>query len=159
MTSKTHSARRCPALAYLATVPPVRHKVPASVCGSEQADPLVEGKAYVTNRPCAACHKANLGGRLSCKAGEPANLTSTGLGGWSEKQIITAIRTGVDDDGKMLSSDVSVLALLTQAIDGVTKIVCAACGTILYCRVVASPSSTVAGFANGERANTATTRS
>ncbi len=91
--------------AYLATVAPVKHEVPSSTCTSEQPDPLNEGKTYVANRHCTDCHTANLGGAPTCKDGEPANLTSTGLGEWSDQQIITAFRTGVDDEGAMLSSD------------------------------------------------------
>ena len=67
--------------------------------------PVTEGKGYVTNRECQGCHEETLSGSPTCQQGEPANLTSTGLGKWSDLQIITAVRTGVDDQGTMLSTD------------------------------------------------------
>jgi len=89
---------------YLATVAPVKRQTPKSTCGSDEADPVKTGKEYATNRKCTGCHTASLGGRPSCGPGEPSNLTGTNLGKWSDQQIITAMRTGVDEEGKMLGS-------------------------------------------------------
>jgi mono/diheme cytochrome c family protein len=89
---------------YLATVAAVNRKTPKSSCASEMPDPVTEGKAFSTNRRCNGCHGANLGGKASCNPGDASNLTPTNLASWSDQQIIVAMRTGVDDEGEMLSS-------------------------------------------------------
>lgn len=83
--------------------------------GTPDAGSLVDqGKAAVTTRGCGTCHQSKnaadgtLSGQTDPQPGTTAygaNLTpdvDTGLGSWTEEQIIKAIRTGVDKDGKEL---------------------------------------------------------
>ncbi len=87
---------------------------------SETADSITAGRAFVTQRKCAACHQSPnpkdgvLSGLATAltKTPEvvpipadamvyPPNLTpdvETGLGGWADVEIIRAIRYGVDND-------------------------------------------------------------
>ena len=82
-------------------------------------DPLVaQGERSVRARHCAGCHQSDnpadgiLSGSLSPVPGDPMgvvgygpNLTSdpdTGLGGWTDDEIIRAIRAGLDDQGAEL---------------------------------------------------------
>jgi cytochrome c553 len=57
---------------------------------------------------CTGCHRKNLAGGPDAAAppgsAEPANLTPTGLGSWSEQDFFTALRTGKRPDGKVLDS-------------------------------------------------------
>jgi mono/diheme cytochrome c family protein len=90
-------------VAFLMGLPAVSRQSPESSCGSETPDPVTQGEAFVKTRGCQNCHAANLGGAPTCADGDPSNLTSTGLSEWSDAQIITATRTGVDDEGAMLN--------------------------------------------------------
>ncbi len=97
---------------YLKTIPARVNKVPASTCETEHSDPKKDGEAYVANRRCTECHQTNLGGKPTCSPGDPANLTPTNLGPWSDQQIINAIRLGTDDEGEMLSSEMPRFATM-----------------------------------------------
>jgi mono/diheme cytochrome c family protein len=84
-------------------------------------DPVKRGAYLVTIGHCMECHstwskgisdfKSGLGrgGRVFAEAGPPgvmaANITSdrtSGIGGWSDREIARAITHGVDRDGRML---------------------------------------------------------
>jgi hypothetical protein len=67
------------------------------------------GKDLVQSYGCANCHQANLAGQTtSIRAGQsifPKNLTpdrATGLGCWTEDQVVNAILNGIDDQGETL---------------------------------------------------------
>ena len=81
--------------------------------GSSGEDPIAKGEAIVKKRACASCHVAD-DGSLSGQTDPqphtkayPPNLTpdpDTGLGDWTNDQIIAAILDGVDDEGEDLCS-------------------------------------------------------
>ncbi len=90
---------------YLKGLAAVSHETPESTCDGEHGDPVSQGKAFDDMRSCTSCHADNLGGDPRCRPGDAANLTRTGLGEWTDAQIVTAIRTGVDDEGEMLAKE------------------------------------------------------
>lgn len=104
-------------LALLATV------LMATATAASAANPVTRGAYLATIMDCAGCHTSGaLIGQPDPKshlAGSdvgfgapglgifyPPNLTpdqETGLGGWSEGDIVTAVRTGVRPDGRELA--------------------------------------------------------
>lgn len=94
-----------------------------SACGKSAEDKIARGKYLATIAVCGDCHSP---GALMGKPDEaryvggsevsffipdlgyfhPPNLTpdnDTGLGKWSEEQIVTALRTGKRPDGRVLA--------------------------------------------------------
>jgi mono/diheme cytochrome c family protein len=78
---------------------------------SQIAEPTERGRLYVGRRECATCHGAadgSLSGQDKPQPGTAAygqNLTpdmDTGIGEWTDDQIRTAIKTGVDDENELL---------------------------------------------------------
>jgi cytochrome c553 len=65
------------------------------------------GEYMVSIAMCSECHAANLAGVVGDDGPPPGpNLTPSGdLGGWTEVDFITAIRTGQTPDGKQLDGD------------------------------------------------------
>lgn len=120
-------------VAYLRTVPPVDNATPPPkwhgevvppVPGAETIIPEAEQDAdikrkgfyYVTIAHCMECHTNTPGGGAVGAGGlaipgpwgvaVSANITSdpeTGLGAWSDAEIITAITRGISRDGRTLS--------------------------------------------------------
>jgi len=76
------------------------------------------GQALTTTLACASCHGTDLSGSESAIApGVYApNLTPdpTGLGAWSDDQIVAAIRTGVDDEGATLCTNMPRFTTLSD---------------------------------------------
>ncbi|HSQ67901.1 MAG TPA: cytochrome c [Polyangiaceae bacterium] len=73
----------------------------AACYGSEEpaSDPVAAGRTLAAALGCAGCHGPDLSGALG------PNLTpdvATGLGAWTDGQIVAAIRTGIDDEGSTL---------------------------------------------------------
>lgn len=68
--------------------------------------PTVEyGKYLTVIGACAGCHGPNLSGGQPGEGGlKAANLTPTGLKGWTEADFIKSMRTGVRPDGRVLSA-------------------------------------------------------
>jgi hypothetical protein len=78
------------------------------------ADPIARGESYVMARGCPSCHQSKdpadgtLSGTSTPRKGTqayPANLTpdpDTGIGSWSDDEIIRAMRSGIDDEGAPL---------------------------------------------------------
>lgn len=72
------------------------------------------GRQFAQNRLCASCHEESGGAGTLAGSNTPVhgttnafgpNLTpdpDTGLGGWTDEQIINAMRLGVDDEGVAL---------------------------------------------------------
>jgi hypothetical protein len=61
---------------------------------------FLRGEALVTENQCVTCHQRNFAGFTVFP-----NITpdvETGIGGWSDAQIVEAIREGVDADGARL---------------------------------------------------------
>jgi mono/diheme cytochrome c family protein len=80
-------------------------------CGSDSKEEgMNEGKEEVEEHACQSCHGMNMAGVSTSPApGSTAayapNLTpdaETGIAEWSTDQIVTAILTGVDDEGETL---------------------------------------------------------
>ena len=81
----------------------------AAGAGGEAAGPseppapseaFVRGEALVTESQCVTCHQRNFAGFTVFP-----NITpdvATGIGGWTDAQIVTAIREGVGADGASL---------------------------------------------------------
>jgi len=93
------------------TLPVILASLSLSLVACGGGASVSEGKAAVTERKCTGCHTADLGGSTTplrdTTATYAANLTpdmTTGIGSWTDAQIKTAIRTGVDDEGKELCS-------------------------------------------------------
>ncbi|MBX7113812.1 MAG: c-type cytochrome [Myxococcaceae bacterium] len=115
--------------AFLKSLPPIAREIPESTCGndSNNAAQVAAGKQLATDLNCTRCHGADLSGNamgLRNKPIYPSNLTpdkGTGLGEWTDEQIITAIRTGVDDEAEMLCSTMPRFTSLTD--DNVKAIV------------------------------------
>lgn len=64
------------------------------------SEAFLRGEALVTESQCVTCHQRNFAGFTVFP-----NITpdvETGIGGWSDAQIIKAIREGVDADGASL---------------------------------------------------------
>src|SRR5262245_54551935 len=78
--------------------------------GGTDSAAVEAGKKTVDDRLCASCHLTDLSGSNYVYPGTQAyapNLTpdaDTGLGSWSDEQIITAILDGKDDEGRDLCS-------------------------------------------------------
>ena len=61
---------------------------------------VARGKSLTNSNSCTECHQADYGG-----AGFFPNISSDsrfGIGGWSDAQIATALRDGIDDEGRSL---------------------------------------------------------
>jgi mono/diheme cytochrome c family protein len=77
---------------------------------AEQASAIATGKALVQARVCTTCHGTDLSGSAVAYPGTAvyaSNLTpdtDTGLGAWSDAQLLAAVLDGVDDDGAQLCS-------------------------------------------------------
>lgn len=59
--------------------------------------------AMVASTICSQCHSADLGGMDAMQPpGENLHNDGMGAGGWTDCQLVAAIRTGVDDEGEAL---------------------------------------------------------
>jgi mono/diheme cytochrome c family protein len=94
-----------------------------AACGDDALPPpppaSSTGGALASSLACASCHGADLSGSESALApGVYApNLTpdqATGLGAWSDDDVATAIRTGVDDDGVTLCTNMPRFSTLSD---------------------------------------------
>ncbi|MFO0607967.1 MAG: cytochrome c [Polyangiales bacterium] len=84
------------------------------------------GQSLVASNVCGSCHQSSnaadgiLSGQTSPRPGTMAygvNLTpdnDTGIGSWTTAQIVTAIRTGVDDEGESLCSTMPRYATMSD---------------------------------------------
>lgn len=72
------------------------------------------GMTAVANRVCGTCHTGPMGLFAGNTALMAPNLTphATGLAGWSEVQIATAILTGVDNEGKPLCASMQKYGMI-----------------------------------------------
>jgi len=62
------------------------------------------GKYLMQTGGCTSCHNPNLSGGAKIEGVPAANLTSTGIGKWSESDFTKALRTGIRPDGRILSA-------------------------------------------------------
>jgi hypothetical protein len=123
-------------VAYLRSLPPVKNQVPESSCTASTADVALHGQLVAAEQSCATCHGKDLSGSDTVVPGTQAygpNITpdaDTGIGSWTHAQRITAIKTGLDDEGATLCaamprfdtlSDDELDALATY-LEGVTAV-------------------------------------
>jgi len=76
----------------LASASLIDHGQPRLLARADPADAVASGKALMASAGCYACH----GPRLTGGSGPPpggANLTPVGIGGWSERDFVVALRT------------------------------------------------------------------
>lgn len=93
-------------------------------CGSDGgsgAGDAANGEALVTQKACGSCHTGSkgtlAGGDTQFSGVYGANLTpdkETGIGSWTDEQIKTAIKTGVDDEGAQLCSSMTRFSELSD---------------------------------------------
>jgi hypothetical protein len=75
------------------------HEDPEPTPHSEE---FLRGQELVERNECVTCHQANFAGFTVFPNITPDE--ATGIGSWTDEQIITAIRDGVDVDGKSMCS-------------------------------------------------------
>lgn len=81
----------------------------SSSSSNTPSTPIEQGAQIVTTQGCHDCHGADFSGSAKGIEKYPTrntpNLTpdkDTGVGGWTDTQLKTAIRTGIDDEGAEL---------------------------------------------------------
>lgn len=62
------------------------------------------GKYLTTIGDCAGCHGPSLSGGQAVDGVKSANITPTGLKGWSEADFVKILRTGVGPGGRVVSA-------------------------------------------------------
>jgi len=96
----------------------LRQSIAVAICagallGPARADDaaIARGKYLVTIGICQSCHTENFSGGRRTGGNLSANITSdreTGVGAWSDDQIIEAIRNGVRPDGSRVRPSMGV---------------------------------------------------
>lgn len=111
---------------YLRSLPPVSHEVPQSECDEDEA-PGDGGAVLAQALGCPSCHSSPDAGAVAMAGDDDPlpgtdvyapNLTpdpDTGLGAWSNDDIVRAIRQGVDDEGHALCATMPRFRGLTDA--------------------------------------------
>ena len=70
------------------------------------AEQIARGNVIVRSEAlCSGCHAASLGGNATFPNVPAPNLTNdaTGIGEWTDQEVMNAIRNGVDDEGRHLN--------------------------------------------------------
>ena len=141
-------------VAWLKSLPKIRNEIPENMCGT--GPNLVEqGKQYVATHGCSFCHQNNpqsspLSGRdapLSGGLTYGPNLTpdvDTGLGAWSDADILRAVKDGLDDQGQTLCAKMPRIKNLT-ANEGAAL--------LAYLKSIPAVNHTVMGSKCAERGN------
>lgn len=107
-------------VAYLRSVPPMINTTPDQACSANAHDVITAGRVAAVELHCDGCHGAGLGGSDVGVGGAPVyapNLTpdmDTGLGSWSDEQLVAAITQGVDDEGVALCTAMPRFDMLTE---------------------------------------------
>lgn len=86
----------------LASASMIDHTQPRLAARPDPADAVASGRYLVTSAGCYACHGGNLTGGLGPPPGG-ANITPVGIGTWSERDFVTAIRTHRRPNGTTIS--------------------------------------------------------
>ena len=76
----------------LASASMIDHSQPRLAARPESSDAVASGKYLVSSAGCHACHGAQLTGGGGPPPGG-SNITPVGIGGWSERDFVTALRT------------------------------------------------------------------
>jgi hypothetical protein len=88
-------------------------------CVGTAGDDVTQGRQVVADQQCDSCHETNLSGGMLVNGVRSANITpdvATGVGSWSDADLDRAIRTGVDDQGLPLSTEMPRFGLDAGAI-------------------------------------------
>lgn len=80
-------------VAYIRSLPPVDREFPPTRIGPEEPTP-VYGKYLADAGGCTGCHGPGLSGGNIGLGKPPSNLTSAGIGTWSEADFVRALREG-----------------------------------------------------------------
>jgi cytochrome c551/c552 len=95
-------------VAYLKSIPAVNNANTPSTCTPTAGDKALHGKIVSETSGCNGCHKANYAGDDVALPGTQSyahNITpdmTTGIGSWTQAQIVVALKTGIDDEGALL---------------------------------------------------------
>jgi len=76
----------------LASASLIDHSQPRLLARADPADPVAGGRALMATAGCYACHGPQLTGGMGPPPGG-ANLTPVGIGGWTQHDFVTALRT------------------------------------------------------------------
>jgi mono/diheme cytochrome c family protein len=80
----------------------------SSSSSSSTDTPVSLGQQIVTTQDCAGCHGGDFAGTVGIAEFPTMNAPNitpdkdTGVGDWTDAQLVAAIRTGVDDEGQTL---------------------------------------------------------
>jgi hypothetical protein len=91
--------------------------------GQEDPDPVppseefLRGQELVEQNECVTCHQPNFAGFTVFPNITPDD--ETGIGSWTDEQIITAIRDGVDVDGKSMCSTMMRYSFEPEQLDDI----------------------------------------
>jgi mono/diheme cytochrome c family protein len=88
-------------------------------CVGTEGDGVTQGRQIVADQQCDSCHQANLSGGMLVNGVRSANITpdvATGVGTWTDANLDSAIRTGIDDAGLPLSTEMPRFTLDDGAI-------------------------------------------
>ena len=86
----------------LASASMIDHGQPRLAARPDPADAIASGRYLVTSAGCHACHGPQLTGGMGPPPGG-ANITPVGIGTWSERDFVTAIRTHRRPNGTTIS--------------------------------------------------------
>jgi mono/diheme cytochrome c family protein len=86
----------------LASASMIDHAQPRLAARPDPADAVASGKYLVSSAGCYGCHGPQLTGGMGPPPGG-ANITPVGIGGWSEQDFLTAIRTHRRPNGTTIS--------------------------------------------------------
>lgn len=87
----------------LATASMIDHGQPRLAARPDPADVVASGRYLVSSAGCYACHGADLTGGLGPPPGG-ANITPIGIGTWSERDFLTALRTHQRPNGSAINA-------------------------------------------------------
>jgi mono/diheme cytochrome c family protein len=86
----------------LASASMIDHGQPRLAARPDPADAVASGRYLVTSGGCYACHGTQLTGGLGPPPGG-ANITPVGIGTWSERDFVTALRTHRRPNGSAIA--------------------------------------------------------
>jgi mono/diheme cytochrome c family protein len=86
----------------LASASMIDHTQPRLATRPDPADVVASGKYLVASAGCYGCHNPQLTGGMGPPPGG-ANITPVGIGAWSERDFVTAIRTHRRPNGTVIA--------------------------------------------------------
>lgn len=103
----------------------IEHDVRPATTETEAGVTVAYGEYLVNAHGCKSCHGGNLAGGQPAEPGAPfaLNLTPGGeLGGWSEADFFTTLRTGVVPNGRTLSDSMPWVGFSKMTDDEITAV-------------------------------------